>query len=150
MRVRPPRRTEQLRVQLADTDAAQVLYYAAPFRWAEGMFSRWLAESGNSISQALAAGVGFLTVSATVEHRVPLGLDDLVHCSLRVSAIGRRSVDLHYEFSRLGCTGPAVEVRVRHVYSSVRPGVVVEQLPAWFRELCARPIGGADLCALGF
>lgn len=139
MRVQLPRRTEQMRIQLADTDAAQVLYYAAPFRWAEGIFSRWLAESGNSISKALEAGVGFLIVSASVEHRAPLRLDDLVQCSLRVFAIGRRSVDLHYEFVTGGHTAPAVEVRVRHVYSSIRPGVRVEELPEWFLTLCARP-----------
>lgn len=103
------------------------------------MFSRWLAESGNSISRALAAGTGFLIVSATVEHHAPLRLDDLVEGALRVSATGRRSVDLHYEFAAADSLGPAAEVRVRHVYSAIRPGLTVEGLPEWFLKLCTSP-----------
>ncbi len=133
------------RVQMGDTDAASVIYMTAPLRWAEGLFTAWLADSGHPLSGMLASGTGFPAVKSEVLYHSPLRLDDVLEATLWVDRIGRRSMDLHSTFCKRTDTSIAVEVRVRHVYSSFSPDVAVERLPDWFLDLCPDAPGTEQL-----
>ena len=41
------------RVTMADVDAAGIIYYASPLRWAEVLLGDWLEQTGHSIATML-------------------------------------------------------------------------------------------------
>lgn len=118
------------RVPMADVDAAQVLYYATPFRWKELAFTDWLARTGHPLVGLLAAGQGFPCVSAAAQYYRPVRLDDVVEFVLLLEKTGRTSLEL-----RLDVIGPDGEVVVRVTTTNVwLNGSRPAPLPAWLRS----------------
>ena len=64
-----PLRTERFRVPMGDTDAAQIIYFGAPPRWAERLFTSYLADIGLPTSALLASGHGLPAVDLQVMYR---------------------------------------------------------------------------------
>jgi YbgC/YbaW family acyl-CoA thioester hydrolase len=132
------------RVTMADVDAAGILYYASPLRWAEMLLGDWLERSGHSLSSMFAAGEATPAAAVTIRYRVPLSLDD--HCSLRLSAgrIGKTSFTVCCAVwgtrDGWGDERLAVEVESTHTYVSLarRPGggadLAKQPLPAWLTQ----------------
>ena len=128
---------------MADVDAAGIIYYATPLRWAERVTSAWLAEIGLSVRRILAEGAGFPAVRTEVLYRRPLAVDDVVQSSLSMERVGRTSFTALVQFRREG-DGGDVAVEVRTVQAWVRIGddargrtLVVEELPAALRAAAA-------------
>lgn len=141
--VAAPLRTERFRVAMADVDAAGIIYYATPLRWAERLTSAWLADIGLSIRRILAEGAGFPAVRTEVVYRRPLAVDDVVESSLALERVGRTSFTGLVQFRR-DADGGAVAVEVRTVQTWVRMGddargrtLVVQELPAAVRAAAA-------------
>jgi acyl-CoA thioester hydrolase len=93
-----PLRTERFRVPMGDTDAAQIIYFGAPPRWAERLFTGYLADIGLPTSAVLASGGGFPAVELRVSYRAPLRLDDEVRGELRVHRRSARSITWQCDF----------------------------------------------------
>ena len=55
------------RVTMADVDAAGIIYYASPLRWAEVLLGDWLEQSGHSIAAMLGAGEATPVVGESTE-----------------------------------------------------------------------------------
>jgi len=106
------------RVAMADTDAARVIYFGAPIRWAERLVTTWLADIGCPTSQALLDGYGLPAVHCELEYASPLRLDDCVHATLWIDHRSQRSVTFRAEFAHEGETKPAVVVRVTQVQAA--------------------------------
>jgi YbgC/YbaW family acyl-CoA thioester hydrolase len=132
------------RVTMADVDAAGIIYYASPLRWAEVLLGDWLEQSGHSITGMLDENEAIPVVGVEVRYRAPLGLDD--HLRLRLSAqrIGTTSFTTRCDVWCPRAEHPAVEVAVTHAfggYAPPRPGqgaVITKQpLPPWLREALA-------------
>jgi acyl-CoA thioester hydrolase len=132
------------RVTMADVDAAGIIYYASPLRWAEVLLGDWLEHSGHSIAAMLGAGEAIPVVGVEVRYRAPLGLDD--HLRLRLSAqrIGTTSFTTRCDVWGPRTEHPAVEVAVTHAfggYAPPRPGqgaeVSKQALPPWLRKALA-------------
>ena len=132
------------RVTMADVDAAGIIYYASPLRWAEVLLGDWLEQSGHSISAMLGAGEATPVVGVEVRYRAPLGLDD--HLRLRLSAqrIGNTSFTTRCDVWGPRAEHPAVEVAVTHAFGGFappRPGqgaeVTKQTLPPWLRKALA-------------
>lgn len=107
------------RVVMADTDAAQVIYFGAPLLWAERLVSTWLADVGCGTFDALANGYGLPAVRCEMEYASALRLDDRVQATLSVDTLSERSVTFRSEFTKVGETSPAVIVRVKQVQAAV-------------------------------
>lgn len=129
------------RVTMADVDAAGIIYYASPLRWAEVLFGDWLEESGHSIAAMLGAGEATPVVGVEVRYRAPLGLDDHLRLGLSAQRIGNTSFTTRCDVWGPRAEHPAVEVVVTHAfggYAPPRPGqgaVVSKQaLPPWLRK----------------
>ena len=132
------------RVTMADVDAAGILYYASPLRWAEMLLGDWLERSGHSLSSMFAVGEATPAVGLTVRYRSPLSLDD--HCALRLSVtrVGKTSFTVRCAVwgtrDGQGEERLAVEVDSTHTYVSLarRPGggaeLAKQPLPAWLRQ----------------
>ena len=129
------------RVTMADVDAAGIIYYASPLRWAEVLLGDWLEQSGHSISALLAAHQATPVVGVQVRYAAPLGLDD--HCRLRLSTkrIGTTSFTTRCDVQGPRGDRAAVEIEVTHAfaaYSHSPPGggaaIEKQELPAWLRE----------------
>lgn len=109
-----PISTLRRRVAMADVDAAQILYFATPFRWFEAQFTDHLATAGHPLSTILAGGVGMPIVSTTCEFLFPLALDDVVDQHLFPDRVGRSSFTIRCD---VGCSLPDdVAVRVSATY----------------------------------
>jgi YbgC/YbaW family acyl-CoA thioester hydrolase len=129
------------RVTMADVDAAGIIYYASPLRWAEMLLGDWLDQAEHSLATMLGAGEAIPVVGVEVRYRAPLGLDD--HLRLRLSAqrAGTTSFTTRCDVWGPRAEHPAVEVVVTHAfggYAPPRPGqgaVVSKQaLPPWLRK----------------
>jgi|SRR5579875_916265 len=139
------------RVTMADVDAARVIYYGSPLRWAEILLGDWLAQLGHSISAMLGENQAIPAVGVKVRYRSPLSLDD--HCRLGLSAlrVGRTSFTIRCAVRGPRGDGAAVEVDTTHAY--VRHdghvpgrGVIFERqpLPTWLRKPLEDDRGQSD------
>lgn len=114
-----PLATETFRVTMGDTDAAQLIYYGAPLRWAERITSSWLCSIGRPTSAALTSGRGFPAVHSETSYHAPLRLDDEVRAELWVDKHSTRSFTLRTDFYGPGAESPSVLVRVTQVHVEV-------------------------------
>jgi acyl-CoA thioester hydrolase len=110
-----PLRTERFRVPMGDTDAAQIIYFGAPPRWAERLFTGYLADIGLPTSAVLASGRGLPAVDLHVMYRRPLRLDDQVRGELRVRRRSARSITWQCDFFKDGEPELAVQVLITQV-----------------------------------
>lgn len=133
---------------MADVDAAGIIYYASPLRWAEALLGDWLEQSGHPIKAMLAAQQATPVVGVQVRYRSPLGLDD--HCRLRMSTqrIGTTSFTTRCDVWGPRTDRAAVEIEVTHAftaYSRPQPGggAVIEkqELPPWLRKALEAGLG---------
>ncbi|WP_416981196.1 acyl-CoA thioesterase [Streptomyces sp. T028] len=124
----PPLLRRRFRVAMGDTDAAQVVYFAAPARWAESMVSEWLAIAGFATSRLLAAGFGTPAVHAEFTYRSCLRLDEEVDACLRLERLSERSFTLRSDFALVGASEPAIQIRLTQVYARTS-GPALEVLP---------------------
>jgi acyl-CoA thioester hydrolase len=133
----------RFRVPMGDTDAAQIIYFGAPMRWAERLFTDWLATIGMPTSEVLRAGFGLPAVHAELSYRRPLRLDERVRGELRLHRRSARSITWRCEFfpddDEADDGGVAVEVLITQVYARIDPagpvavplpGVLLAHLPA--------------------
>jgi hypothetical protein len=47
---------DRFRVTMSDTDAARLIYFGAPARWAQRLLTTWLADVGTPLSKSLDSG----------------------------------------------------------------------------------------------
>jgi acyl-CoA thioester hydrolase len=141
-----PLGTDRFRVTMGDTDAAQIIYFGAPVRWAERLFTGYLAEIGLPTSAVLASGRGLPAVDMHVTYRRPLRLDDEVRGELRVHRRTVRSITWQCDFFKVGEPPLAVRVLTTQVSVTVadgRPSPV--QLPAELVSQLDSAAGGVSL-----
>lgn len=119
---RTPLARDRFRVAMGDTDAAQVIYFGAPARWAERLATTWLADVKFPTSELLAAGFGMPAVHAELTYRSPLRLDDPVEGTLWLHRKSARSVTWRAEFTRPAESPPAVEVLLTQVHVRIEEG----------------------------
>lgn len=110
------------RVSMGDTDAARVIYFGAPIRWAERLVTTWLADVGCPTSEALRGGYGLPAVHCELDYAYPLRLDDRVQATLWIDRRSERSVTFRSEFAADGETKPGVVVRVTQVQAATEGG----------------------------
>jgi YbgC/YbaW family acyl-CoA thioester hydrolase len=132
------------RVTMADVDAAGIIYYASPLRWAEVLLGDWLEQSGHSIAGLLGANEAIPVVAVEVRYRAPLGLDDHLRLQLSAQRIGTTSFTTRCDVWGPHDGHPAVEVAVTHAFGGYAPprpgqGAVVSKraLPPWLRKALA-------------
>lgn len=106
----------RFRVAVGDTDAAQVIYFAAPTRWAERLSSEWLADAGFPTSKMLIAGFGLPAVRCELTYHSPLRLDDELDATLWLDRLSTRSLTFRSDFALVGAPEPAVRMRLTQVY----------------------------------
>lgn len=135
--------TDILHVAMADVDAARIIYYTAPYRWHESLFTRWLAGVGRPLSAMIEEGLACPVVRSEAEYRRPLGLDDVVEIDLVVERLGRSSMVLRMDGRRR--EGElAVVVRNTNVWAR-RDGdgpLRTVPVPDWMQAAAIEPSGG--------
>ena len=139
------------RVTMADVDAAGIIYYASPLRWAEVLLGDWLEQSGHSIAVMLGGNEAIPVVGLEVRYRAPLGLDDHLRLGLSAQRIGNTSFTTRCDVWGPRTEQPAVEVVVTHAfggYAPPRPGqsavVSKHALPPWLRKALAEGSDSED------
>lgn len=82
--------TARRRVAMGDVDAAGILYFAAPYRWLEELFTGWLKDAGHPVSAMLRSQVACPCVASAATYLAPLSLDDEITLTLQPSSVEHR------------------------------------------------------------
>lgn len=134
----PVLHTGRVRIAMADSDHAGLIYYSRPFEWQEALTGAWLATQGRPVSRLIATGHAFPVVTATSTYHRPTGLDDELRLELHHLGHGRTSFVLG--MSCLRGDDLCIEVAITHVWSEhQRPDgqnakPVPVPLPDWLRD----------------
>jgi acyl-CoA thioester hydrolase len=89
------------RVYYEDTDAGGVVYHANYFKFAERARTELLRAMGwDRPRQVNELNIGFLVRQAEIDYRAPARLDDLLHTTAEVLAIGNTSLTMRQVISR--------------------------------------------------
>jgi acyl-CoA thioesterase FadM len=133
---------------MSDVDAAGIVYFAAPYRWLEDLFSGWLTMIGHPLRDMLRSASGCCpSVASAAHYTAPLTLDDEVSLALYPSSIGRTSFSVTAVANKIGERTIALRASSWHVWGTIDHGPVgattirPQPLPAWLRE----GLGGAQL-----
>lgn len=136
----------KFRVSMGDTDAAGIIYFAAPARWTERLIGDWLAESGIPTSSMLSSGFGLPAVHVELSYHCPLRLDDVVQGTLRLHAKSQHSVTWRAEFALSTDESPAcpaVVVSIKQVHTRLDgPEPVPVELPVTIAQLPDPAVSG--------
>lgn len=133
------------RVAMGDVDAARIIYFAAPQRWQEALFTQWLQQIGRPLVGLIDAGYAVPTVAVKADYHSPLRLDDWVSLELYANHIGRTSFSVRCEMFRRSDSALCVRVTTWHVWARVPASgsetVQPLPLPDWLRSAL---VGAAD------
>lgn len=100
---------------MADVDAADHLFYAAPLLWAERLLTAWRRDVGQPVSAMLRQGLGSPVVRSEITYSRPLRLDDEVEGTLWFVGRSARTFTVLCRFAA-GTGGPvATEVQITQV-----------------------------------
>lgn len=141
--------TERALVTMADVDAAGIIYFATPLRWAERMSTGWLHATGHSLASLFASGVTIPAVAVHVDYRSHLKLDDPVRLELSADAVGTTSFTFRCDAFPGDSGTAAVRSRVTHVYTRFTnpaiggAGATKEPVPDWLRTALTDDLAAA-------
>lgn len=114
----PATHTVRFRVRFAETDAMQVVYYAEYFVWFEVARTELFREIGMPYT-VISRKRGYHTpvVQAHADYKAPARYDDEVAVRVLMTKIGKSSLRLDYEVTRMPdkvllCTGHTVHVLI--------------------------------------
>lgn len=107
----------KIRVRFAETDAMQVAYYAEYFVWFEVARTELFRSIGLPYSKIQKMGFHTPVARAVADYKAPVRYDDEIVVNVKASKVGRSSVRLDYQVSKLPreeaiCTGHTVHVFV--------------------------------------
>ncbi|HVW45285.1 MAG TPA: hotdog domain-containing protein [Amycolatopsis sp.] len=129
-----------IRITMADVDAAGIIFYGSPLRWAENLFSSWLGDIGHPLRTMFAERIATPAVAVHVTYRSHVTLDDECRLTLSTARIGTTSFTLRCEVRVADAAAVAVETLATHVYteythpSSPNPAKTrARPLPGWLR-----------------
>jgi acyl-CoA thioester hydrolase len=128
------------RLCMVDVDAAQVIYFASPYRWHEGVLSNWLADIGHPISRMLAdEHQAMPAIASSARYLRPLRLDDVVTLELVIDRIGTTSLAIGTDV-RAADGELAAQVRTTNVWTVFHEDGTLSPtaVPDWFRQLAAQ------------
>jgi 4-hydroxybenzoyl-CoA thioesterase len=95
--------TTELAVRFGEIDQAGVVYYPRFFHYFHQAFEEWFRQAlGVSYPDlVLKEGIGFPSVRVETEFLKPLRYGDRAHIEIEVLEVGRRSLTLRYELTRM-------------------------------------------------
>ncbi|NMI00195.1 acyl-CoA thioesterase [Pseudonocardia acidicola] len=130
--------TARRRVAMGDVDAAGILYFAAPYRWLEELFTGWLKDAGHPVSAMLRSQVACPCVASAATYLAPLSLDDEITLTLQPSSIGTTSFAVTAEARRVDDGAVAVRATGWHVWAAFdgpdHPNISPQVLPGWLQS----------------
>lgn len=139
--------SQRHRLQMGDVDAAQVMWFANPYRWHDGLFAAWLVGLGHGLLQQLREGSTSPAIASRAAYHSPLWLDMEVDLRLCVEEIGSKSFTLRMDGYRVSDGICAVQTWITHVWVATNgESMKSESLPEWLRSALdpEGAVGGED------
>src|SRR5438552_8410202 len=91
------------RIEFADTDMAGIVHFANFFRFMEAAEVEFLRARGVSVALTWEGQrIGFPRVSASCDFLRPATFQDVLDITVRIQAIGKKSVTYSFEFFKAG------------------------------------------------
>ena len=125
-----------MRVPVHDADGGRLIYFAAPLRWSEAIWSDWLATTARPLSDLFVEGIGLPVVKTTTEFLRPVRQDQVIDLELSVVRLGTTSITLRTEV-RDADGALCVHVETVHVFVTGlhdAPSPASTPLPGWLRR----------------
>lgn len=122
-------------VALIDVDPF-FIHYTTYTNWMDRGFMLLLKTLGHPLHTILEEGYGFPIVQCHIEYAAPANLDDHLRLTTRIQRLGRTSLVLAYDFTRLEPDGrqtPLVRAQTVHVCTD-RATKRPRELPSWLRD----------------
>jgi YbgC/YbaW family acyl-CoA thioester hydrolase len=89
------------RIEFGDTDMAGMVHFANFFRFMESAEVEFLRSKGLSVSLPWEGQkIGFPRVSAACDYLRPARFEDVLDVTVRLQAVGKKSVTYEFEFSK--------------------------------------------------
>ncbi|MDX2112594.1 MAG: tol-pal system-associated acyl-CoA thioesterase [Alphaproteobacteria bacterium] len=128
-----------IRVYYEDTDAGGVVYYANYLKFAERARTEALRAAGLTQLEMLEhEGIGFVVRHASIDYLKPARLDDLLHVTTQLEALGKASITLSQSILRDSLLLAKLEVKLVIVNRQFEPvkldGKLRETLQAVFSQ----------------
>jgi len=122
----------KIRARFAETDAMRVVHHTEYFVWFEVARTEMLRALGLPYTEIQRRGFAIPLVEAFANYKAPARYDDEVQVKIWPSKVGRSSIRLDYEVTKLPgkqllCTGHTVHVLVG---SDGRPKAIPDDLRA--------------------
>jgi len=107
----------RLRARFAETDAMRVVHHTEYFVWFEVARTELLRSLGLPYTEIQRRGFNTPLVEAFAQYKAPARYDDEVEVSIRLGKLGRSSIRLEYEVTKVPggevlCTGHTVHVLI--------------------------------------
>lgn len=122
-------------IDMADIDAAGIIYFASPLRWQESIFSDWLRKIGHPLGSFLMEKSLCPVVDLKVSYHGPFRMDDVAVLTLFADHVGNSSFALRTEMGTIE-QRLRVEVRVSYVWAEVdeEGQIKAHSIPDWLRN----------------
>jgi acyl-CoA thioester hydrolase len=97
----PATHSIRLRVRFAETDAMRIVYHSHYFVWFEVARAELMRSKGLPYTEVQNRGFNFPLVEAFANYKAPARYDDEVQVKVTATKVGRSSLRLDYEVTRL-------------------------------------------------
>ena len=137
----------EVRVRYAETDQMGVAYHANYLVWCEVGRTDFIRHLGVTSAEMERQGVRLAVADARLRYHASARYDDIVRIETRLTASQSRSVTFAYELVGVAAPGALQGVRLATASTtliSISPAGRPVAMPAHFRELLARGLGGTD------
>jgi acyl-CoA thioester hydrolase len=116
-RLTPATHSVKLRARFAETDAMRVVHHTEYFVWFEVARTELLRSLGLPYTEIQKRGFHIPLVEAMANYKAPARYDDEVEVKIQAGKVGRSSIRLDYEVTKLPgkellCTGHTVHVLI--------------------------------------
>jgi len=91
----------EIRIYYEDTDCGGVVYYANYLKYFERARTEFIRERGESLSDHMKKGIGFIVVRTEIDYKFPARYNDVIEVTTNVSEISKASFTMEYTVSKL-------------------------------------------------
>lgn len=132
--------SHKLRVYIEDTDAGGIVYYVNYLKYIERARTEFMRELGMDRASIFSAELMFVVSAMSATYQRPALLDDELHATARLSAVGGASLQLSQSVRRADTTLMEAEVSLACVSpATLTPRRIPKAMLATLRAACQSP-----------
>ena len=101
-----------IRVYIEDTDAGGIVYYVNYLKYLERARTELMRTFGLERAAVVDAGWNFVVSDVSLSYREPARLDDQLHATAVISAVGGATINFHQKVRRAGAVLVSGDIQI--------------------------------------